>query len=103
MVEVLKFFILAFLFYVTLYTFFEEKRIEFIPPILIIVVVCTLIYMVALDNLFPALRDGVILKPTYVEPTKTLYIEVDRFEVQDPLDIEHIEVVYKEKYKKKKE
>lgn len=103
MVEVLKFFILSFLFYVTFYTFFEEKRIEFIPPVLIIGVVCTLAYMVALDNLFPALRDGVILKPTYVEPTKTLYIEVDRFEVQKPLDIKHIEVVYKEKDKKKEE
>lgn len=103
MVEVLKFFILSFLFYVVIYMFFEEKRIEFAPPILILGVLCTIVYMLLLDNLIPALRDGVILEPTYVEPTKTLYIEVDKFKVQKPLNIEHIEVVYKDNAKKKEE
>ena len=67
---------------------------------MILATLITAVGILVLDYLGPALRDGVTIKPVYVEHTKTLYVEVDRFEVQAPLDIERIEVVYKNQTKK---
>ena len=86
--------------YALVYHIGEGNRMSFCPPVLILATAITAVGILVLDYLGPALRDGVIIKPVYVEHTKTLYIEVDRFEVQAPLDIERIEVVYKNQTKK---
>lgn len=94
---VIKFILIVWAVYALIYHIGEGNKIRFFPPVLILATLITAVGILILDYLGPALRDGVILKPTYIEHTKTLYIEVDRFEVQEPLDIEHIEVVYKDK------
>lgn len=92
---VIKFILIVWAVYALVYHIGEGNKMCFFPPVLILSVLITAVGILALDYLGPALRDGVIVKPVYVEHTKTLYVEVDRFEVQEPLDIEHIEVVYK--------
>ena len=87
--------------YALVYHVGEGNRTAFCPPVLMLAVSITAVGIFILDYLGPALRDGVTLKPVYVEHTKTLYVEVNRFEVQKPLDIEHIEVVYKKNQTKK--
>lgn len=94
---VIKFILIVWAVYALLYHIVEGNRMSFCPPTLILATLITAVGILILDYLGPALRDGVTINPTYVEHTKTLYIEVDRFKVQEPLDIEHIEVVYKDK------
>lgn len=100
---VIKFILVVWAVYALMYHVGEGNRTYLCPPLLILAVFATAVGIFILDYLGPALRDGVTVKPVYVEHTKTLYVEVDRFEVQKPLDIKHIEVVYKEKDKKKEE
>lgn len=100
---VIKFVLIVWAVYALIYHIGEGNRTHFCPPVLILATLITAVGILILDYLGPALMDGVILKPTYVEHTKTLYVEVDRFEVQKPLDIENIEVVYKDKSKNKEE
>jgi hypothetical protein len=93
---VIKLILIVWAVYALAYHIGEGNRMSFCPPILIFATVITALGIFILDYLGPALRDGVTVKPVYVEHTKTLYVEVDRFDVQAPLDIEHIEVIYKE-------
>ena len=95
MFQVIKFILIVWAVYALVYHISEGNRTHFCPPLLILATLITAVGILILDYLGPALRDGVVVKPVYVEHTKTLYVEVDRFEVQAPLDIEHIEVVYK--------
>lgn len=97
---VIKFILIVWAVYALIYHIGEGNRTRFCPPLLILATLITAVGILVLDYLGPALRDGVIIKPVYVEHTKTLYVEVDRFEVQAPLDIERIEVVYKNQTKK---
>lgn len=97
---VIKLILIVWAVYSLLYHAGEGNRTRFCPPLLIMAIVATAVGIFILDYLGPALRDGVTVKPVYVEHTKTLYVEVDRFDVQEPLDIEHIEVVYKKKQTK---
>lgn len=98
---VIKFILIVWAVYALIYHIGEDNRLSFCPPVLILAVLTTAVGILALDYLGPALRDGVTVKPVYVEHTKTLYVEVDRLDVQKPLDIEHIEVVYKKNQTKK--
>ena len=98
---VIKFILIVWAVYALIYHIGEGNRLYFEPTALIFAILITSIGILALDYLGPALRDGVTIKPVYVEHTKTLYVEVDRFDVQKPLDIEHIEVIYKKKQTKK--
>lgn len=100
---VIKFILVVWAVYALIYHAGEGNKTDLCPPLLILAVVASAVGIFILDYLGPALRDGVIVKPVYVEHTKTLYVEVDRMDVQKPLDIKHIEVVYKEKDKKKEE
>lgn len=97
---VIKFILIVWAVYALIYHIGEGNRTRFCPPVLLLATAITAVGILVLDYLGPALRDGVIIKPVYVEHTKTLYVEVDRFEVQAPLDIERIEVVYKNQTKK---
>lgn len=98
---VIKFILIVWAVYALIYHIGEGNKMRFFAPVLILSVLITAVGILVLDYLGPALRDGVTLKPVYVKHTKTLYVEVDRFEVQAPLDIEHIEVVYKKNQTKK--
>ena len=91
----IKVILIAWATYALVYNIAEGNRTPFFPPLLILAVTITAVGIFILDYLGPALRDGVTVKPVYVEHTKTLYVEVDRFDVQAPLDIERIEVIYK--------
>lgn len=97
---VIKFILIVWAVYALIYHIGEGNKTSFCPPLLILATLITAVGILVLDYLGPALRDGVTIKPVYVEHTKTLYVEVDRFEVQAPLDIERIEVVYKNQTKK---
>lgn len=96
---VIKFVLMVWAVYALIYHIGKGNRTHFCPPLLILATAITAVSILILDYLGPAIRDGVTVKPVYVEHTKTLYVEVDRFEVQEPLDIEHIEVIYKDKSK----
>lgn len=96
---VIKFILIVWAVYALIYHKEEGNRTHLCPLVLLLATVITAVGILILDYIGPALRDGVTLKPVYVEHTKTLYIEVDRFEVQEPLDIEHIEVIYKDESK----
>lgn len=98
---VIKLILIVWAVYALVYHIGEGNRMSFCPPVLILATAITAVGILILDYLGPALRDGVTVKPVYVEHTKTLYVEVDRFDVQKPLDIEHIEVIYKKKQTKK--
>ena len=98
---VIKFILIVWAVYALIYHIGEGNKTYFCAPVLILAVLTTAVGILTLDYLGPALRDGVTVKPVYVEHTKTLYVEVDRLDVQKPLDIEHIEVVYKKNQTKK--
>jgi hypothetical protein len=98
---VIKFILIVWAVYALIYHIGENNRMSLCPPVLILATLITAVGILALDYLGPALRDGVTVKPVYVEHTKTLYVEVDKLDVQKPLDIEHIEVVYKKNQTKK--
>ena len=91
----IKFILVVWAVYALVYHTGEGNRTQFCPPLLMLATTVTAVGIFILDYLGPALRDGVTVKPVYVEHTKTLYVEVDRFDVQAPLDIERIEVIYK--------